>query len=67
MTIACAATENATASAFGTPLTIRIAAPAPACVAAPAHASEANLILPDLKQATFGPIRRRSSPRDPAK
>src|SRR5439155_5320699 len=24
--------------------------------AAPAHASEANLILPDLKQATFGPI-----------
>src|SRR5262249_52415161 len=33
-----AASENATASAFGTPLTIRIAAPAPACVAAPTGA-----------------------------
>src|ERR671936_2317121 len=38
ITIACAAMENANASAFGTPLTIRIAAPAPACVAAPAGA-----------------------------
>src|SRR5919198_5864452 len=38
ITIACAAMENATASALGTPLTIRSAAPAPACVAAPAGA-----------------------------
>src|SRR5437016_8785644 len=34
----CAATANATASAFGTSLTMRIAAPAPACVAAPTGA-----------------------------
>src|SRR5919109_1048630 len=38
MTKPCAATANASASPFGTPLTIRIAAPAPACVAAPAGA-----------------------------
>src|SRR5436305_18902 len=35
MTMPCAATANAKASAFGTPPMIRIAAPAPACVAAP--------------------------------
>src|SRR5207248_10014806 len=28
----------------------------PLAAATPAHASEANLILPDLKHATFGPI-----------
>ena len=33
---ACAATENATASAFGTPESTRSVAPAPACIAAPA-------------------------------
>ena len=38
ITSACAATENAIASVVWTPLAIRIAAPAPACVAAPAGA-----------------------------
>src|SRR4029453_17213820 len=38
ITSACAATEKAIASVFGMPLTMRIAAPAPACVAAPAGA-----------------------------
>src|SRR2546430_3563174 len=38
ITSACAATEKATASAVCTPLRTRIAAPAPACVAAPAGA-----------------------------
>src|SRR5438093_13401568 len=61
----CAATENATASAFGTPLTIRIAAPAPACVAAPAGAigsaadaaeAQRNAIATDI-EAPF-PIER---------
>src|SRR2546429_9824292 len=38
MTMPWAATAKANASAFGTPPTIRIAAPAPACLAAPAGA-----------------------------
>src|SRR3954452_24239793 len=38
MTRPWAATEKANASPFGMPPTIRIAAPAPACVAAPAGA-----------------------------
>src|SRR6266446_7939118 len=38
MTIPCAAIANAKASALGTPPMMRIAAPAPACVAAPAGA-----------------------------
>src|SRR5207253_6241828 len=38
MIMPCAATAKANASAFGTPPMIRMAAPAPACVAAPAGA-----------------------------